>query len=308
MKLTGLHHLTAMASDPARNAAFYMQVLGLRMIKKTINFDDPGAYHLYYGDYPGSPGTALTFFLWPGARRGTPGVGQVTSYAFQIPVGSSDYWEKRLTAKNVESVQTGERFNEALVSLRDPDGFAIDLIETADPLPVVHWAGSDVPAEHCIHGFHGVTMTHRKLDRSASLLTSLMGARHEQSDGNRHRYVLGSGPERARIDIVEDPHGAPGTSGTGIVHHVAWRTPTDETEAEALAEIHHAGIQSSGVIDRSYFHSIYYREPGGVLYEIATDGPGFEIDEPVESLGDQLMLPPWMEARRVMIEGSLPPI
>jgi glyoxalase family protein len=308
MNLTGIHHLTAIASDPARNAAFYTEMLGLRLVKKTVNFDDPGTYHLYYGDDAGTPGTILTFFPWPGARRGTPGVGQITAFAFQAPRGSLPFWRDHLTSKGFAIASEGARFGEEFLAIQDPDGFLIELIETADPALISPVKAASIPAQHALCGFHGATLSLEAQERTGSVLTKLMGAVLEKNEDNRFRYLLGEGPDRARIDLLCLPAGRWGTGSAGIVHHIAWRTPDDASQLAARSELVSGGFNVSPVMDRNYFHSIYYREPGGVFFEIATDPPGFAVDESPEKLGSKLMLPTWLEGHRSVLEATLPPL
>lgn len=308
MKLAGVHHVTAIASDPAANAAFYTDVLGLRLVKKTVNFDDPSTYHLYYGDDAGSPGTILTFFPWPNARRGTPGVGQVTAFAFQVPMGSLSFWRKHLENVGLAITDEGTRFGEKFIATQDPDEFGLEFIETADAASVAPSHAAKIPHEHALRGFHGATLSLEAQEKTGAILTKLMGASPEGSEGNRFRYILGNGPSRARIDLLCLPAGRWGTGGTGIVHHIAWRIPDDTSQVAARNELISAGLNVSPVIDRNYFHSIYYREPGGVLFEIATDPPGFAVDESPGALGSRLMLPEWLERHRSALEATLPPL
>ena len=308
MKLHGIHHLTAIASNPAANATFYTEVLGLRLVKKTVNFDDPSTYHLYYGDDAGTPGTILTFFPWPNARRGTPGVGQVTAFAFQVPTGSLEFWRKHLRGAGLLIADQGTRFGENFIAVQDPDEFVIEFIETAEAAAIAPARGATIPGEHALKGFHGATLSLEAQEQTGTVLTALMGAQLAGSEGNRFRYFLGDGPSRARVDLLCLPAGRSGTGGTGIVHHIAWRTPDDASELAARAELVTGGLNVSPVIDRNYFHSIYYREPGGVLFEIATDPPGFAVDEPPGTLGSKLMLPEWLEPHRPVLEATLPPL
>jgi glyoxalase family protein len=308
MKLPGIHHLTAIASNPAANAAFYTEVLGLRLVKKTVNFDDPSTYHLYYGDDAGTPGTILTFFPWPNARQGTPGVGQVTAFAFQVPTGSLQFWRKHLGSAGLLIADQGTRFGENFIAVQDPDQFVLEFIETAEAAAITPARGATIPAEHALQGFHGATLSLEAQEQTGTVLTELMGAQLIGNEGNRFRYFLGDGPSRARVDLLCLPAGRSGTGGTGIVHHIAWRTPDDASELTARAELVTAGLNVSPVIDRNYFHSIYYREPGGVLFEIATDPPGFAVDEPPETIGSKLMLPEWLEPHRPVLEATLPPL
>lgn len=307
MRLTGIHHLTAMTADPARNADFYTRVLGLRMVKKTVNFDDPGAWHLYYGDDTGAPGTILTFFAFPGAFRGRPGAGAPSAFAFQIAPQSFGYWRERLARLGVPVVAEEERFGGPVLVARDPDGFAVELAAVEDPREVSAPRGSDVPRGHEIRGFHGVTFP-LAARRATGGVLERMGARFEREEGGRFRYVLGEGPERARIDLVELPDGPRGSGGAGTLHHTAWRAADREAQLEAREELEAAGLAVSPVIDRSYFRSVYFREPGGLLFEIATDPPGFTADEPLEELGGRLSLPPWLEPHRARIGAALPPL
>jgi glyoxalase family protein len=308
MNLTGIHHITAIASDPAGNAAFYTEVLGLRLVKKTVNFDDPGTYHLYYGDDMGAPGTILTFFPWPNARRGAPGVGQVTAFAFQVAAGSLGFWRKHLGGLDVVTTSEGTRFGESFIAIQDPDGFLVEFVETTDSASITPARAANIPAEHALCGFHGPTLSLEADERTGVVLTEFMGARLEKREDNRFRYLLGEGPSSARVDLLCLPAGRWGTGGTGVVHHIAWRTPDDASQLAARSELVSGGFNVSPVMDRNYFHSIYYREPGGVLFEIATDPPGFSVDESLETLGSKLMLPDWLENRRAMLEATLPPL
>ncbi len=315
--IVGLHHVTAIASDPQGNLDFYTEVLGLRLVKKTVNFDDPGTYHFYFGDDAGSPGTILTFFPWPGATRGVRGAGEVTHTAFSVPLASIPYWEQRLTEAGVLVEHTGVRFassngGEDVLTLADPDGMKLELVGhaslTGTAAPASHApCTSDVPVEHSIRGFFGVTMLHRDAAQTAATL-EMMGFRKVAEEGNRLRFVPADGEALGRnIDIVVDPNVGYGRSGAGSVHHIAFRTPNDDTQLEWRAEIEkHLSVTT--VQDRDYFHSIYFREPGGVLFEMATDTPGFAIDEPIETLGEALRIPAWLEPQRSRIEQRLQPV
>ncbi len=315
MELDGIHHLTAMASDAARNVAFYTGVLGLRLVKKTVNFDDPTTYHLYYGDRTGSPGTIITFFPWKGSRRGRTGKGQVTSFAFRVPVGSLPFWAEHLRSKSVATTGPDLVFGEPALCCLDPDGFRIRLVESDLAGSSIFSYSSDsctahngVGAEHAIRCFHSATLSVDALGPSADLLEKMMEARREKEDVDQIRYRLGEGSTMSFIDL-ESPEGMrEGTMGTGIVHHIAWRTASADSQAEARRELVDAGFGVSPIMDRKYFQSIYFREPGGILFEIATDPPGFAVDEDVETLGERLMLPDWLETLRMLIESSLPPL
>ena len=308
MILTGLHHLTSICGEAKANVAFFTETLGLRMIKQTVNFDDPGTWHLYYGDHPGTPGTVLTFFPFSGVAPGRPGAGEVISYAFSIPAGSLAFWEKHLSGPGQTLRPHDGRFGEKGLVFEDPDGYPIALVENATPLPTIPWPASPVPAEYQIHGFYGITIGLHAAGRSASLLTDILGAKAAGEEDPWQRFMLGEGPESCRIDLLIDPSLPPARPGAGSVHHVAWRTPDDAAQAQALRELRDHRIPVSDIRDRNYFHSIYFHEPGGVLYEIATDGPGFTIDEPLETLGTALRIPSQYEKYRNQIITRLPPL
>ena len=306
--IVGLHHVTAIASDPQRNLDFYTDVLGLRFVKRTVNFDDPGTYHFYFGDDAGSPGTILTFFPWPGARRGVAGAGEVTHTAFSVPLESIPYWEQRLQQHGVLVEHTGKRFQEDVLTLADPDGMKLEIVGHADaPAAARVPRFADVPAEHSIRGFFGVTMLHRSVDATAQTL-DWMGFVKVGEEGRRIRFVAPNGsPLGNHIDVVLDPSASFGHSGAGSVHHIAFRTPDDASQL-AWREVIAQHLPVTTVQDRDYFHSIYFREPGGVLFEMATDTPGFATDEPIEALGEALKVPAWLEPQRARIEGRLAPL
>jgi len=306
MNLTGLHHITAIASDPKQNVDFYTRVLGLRFVKKSVNQDDPGTYHLYYGDYAATPGTILTFFPWPGARRGRPGHGQAFATAFSIPQGSEDFWAQRITQFNVPTEPASERFGESVLTLFDPDGLRLELVATKETDPREPAPANDIPRDQAIRGFHSSTLGLRHDQATGSLLTATMGYRAVARAGDRVRYTVGAGGPGTYVDLLVDPSLPAGLNGAGTIHHVAFRTDDDRTQQIAHSELSAQGLGLSPIIDRAFFKSIYYREPGGVLFEIATDTPGFAIDEPVESLGQSLSLPPQLEPFRTEIEAALP--
>ncbi|HEV2578619.1 MAG TPA: ring-cleaving dioxygenase [Acidobacteriaceae bacterium] len=307
--ITGLHHVTAIASDPQRNLDFYTEVLGLRFVKRTVNFDDPGTYHFYFGDDAGSPGTILTFFPWPHARRGHAGTGEVTQTAFSIPQGSIAYWEQRLRDKGVLFERTGTRFSgaEEVLTLADPDGMKIELVAHADVPQITPSRYADVPAEHALRGFFGVTLLERSLDRTAATM-KMLGFQPTATEGSRTRFVSPAGSSLGNhIDVVVDPNAGYGRPGAGSVHHIAYRAKDDAAQLAWLEEIGDH-LQVTSVQDRTYFHSIYFREPGGVLFELATDNPGFGIDETPDTLGEALRIPAWFEPQRAAIETRLQPI
>lgn len=306
--ISGIHHITAIAEDPQKNINFYTGVLGLRLVKVTVNFDDPGSYHLYYGDAGGHPGTILTFFAWPGARCGRRGSGQVTSTSFAIPPGSIPFWADRFASKGITSEPAIERFGKQVITFFDDDGLRLDLIESPNADTRYTWTKSDVPLECAICGFHSATLSETGYQRTATLLSETMGFRFVEQERNRFRYeIAGDGPGTT-VDLVCAPDGAEGQIAVGTVHHIAWRTPDDVQQHKWLRELTTLGYDASPVMDRIYFHSIYYREPGGILFEIATDPPGFTFDESLENLGSGLKLPPWLEPHRTRIEAVLPAI
>ena len=304
--IAGLHHVTAIASDPQRNLDFYTEVLGLRFVKRTVNFDDPGTYHFYFGDDAGSPGTILTFFPWPHTGRGSVGAGEVTHTAFSVPLASMEYWEQRLTAMGVLFERSGRRFAEEVLTLPDPDGMKIEIVGHADAGVVKAPRFSDVPAEHAIRGFFGVTMLEIDAVETAKIL-GVMGFHKIAEEGKRLRFAAEGDALGNHIDVVVDPHANYGRSGAGTVHHIAFRAANDAAQLEWRTEIGRH-IPTTAVLDRDYFHSIYFREPGGVLFELATDNPGFTIDEPADSLGEELCVPEWLEPRRAELEHLLAPL
>jgi glyoxalase family protein len=307
-KILGIHHVTAIASDPQRNYDFYTGVLGLRLVKLTVNFDDPGTYHFYFGDQVGHPGTILTFFPWPGARRGRRGTGQAAVVSFSIPARAMGYWRDRLRQYHATESIPQQRFAEEAVIFLDPDGLQLELVAHREDDGSTPWEGGPVPAAEAIRGFHSVTLWQEGYGRTARLLTETMGYRLLDSAGNRFRYGVGEGGLASIVDVMCLPSGPSQQMGAGVVHHVAFRTPDDEQQRAWRAELAGLGYNITPIIDRQYFHSIYYREPGGVLFEIATDPPGFTVDEPVGELGTHLKLPPQHEPERSELERVLPPL
>jgi glyoxalase family protein len=303
--ITGLHHVTASASDPQRNLDFYTQILGLRFIKRTVNFDDPGTYHFYFGDDTGTPGTILTFFPWPGVGRGRRGAGETIATAFSIPAGSLPYWQNRLNSKGVDTKQE-VRFGAVHLSFSDLDGMVLELVEHAETRPIAAPRYSDVPVEHAIQGFFGTTLLELSLLRTQELLDQ-MGYQKIAEAGDRTRYAPAGEALGRFLDVVVDKDAQPGRMGAGTVHHIAFRASNDSAQLDWRKELGRS-VSVTPVQDRTYFHSIYFREPGGVLFEIATDAPGFLIDEPVESLGEALRIPEWFEPQRSLIEARVQPI
>lgn len=309
MNITGLHHVTAIASNPQPNLDFYVELLGLRLVKRTVNFDDPSSYHFYFGDAVGTPGTILTFFLWPGSRRGIHGSGEVSATAFTIPTGSAGFWLERLKLYHVTAERAPNRLGEDVVRFADPDGMLIELIESTPSDALVPWSEGPVPAEHLIRGLHGVSARLQSSEETAKLLTEVFGYRRAQETGNRVRFVApGEDGIGKFIDLVCTPDVRPGRVAAGSVHHIAFRVSNDEEQIAWREKLVGLGYQVSPILDRTYFHSIYFQEPGGVLFELATDPPGFSQDETVNELGANLRLPPWMEQARPEIENILPKI
>jgi glyoxalase family protein len=312
MKIPGLHHVTAIASDPQRNLDFYVGLLGLRFVKRTVNFDDPGSYHFYFGDARGTPGTILTFFPWPGARRGIRGTGQIESTAFSISPGSVDYWLKRLKQQHVAAEKIPSRFREEVIRFADPDGLLIELIAVVagvSPANIEQWPESSVPPEHVLRGFHSVSAALEGYEKTARLLTDTFGYRLIDESGNRFRFASSDDRAPGRIiDLVCLPDAGAGRVAAGSVHHIAFRARDEQEQVHWREQLVDLGYDVTPVIDRIYFHSIYFREPGGVLFEIATEPPGFTFDEKLEDLGTQLRLPPWLDSARSQIEKVLPSI
>jgi glyoxalase family protein len=305
--ILGIHHVTAIASDPQRNLDFYTEVLGLRLVKRTVNFDDPGTYHFYFGNEVGSPGTILTFFPWPLAGRGTAGVGQVTVTSFGVPDRSLDYWERRLLSAGTPAERSGKRFDEEVLTFADPDGLKLELVAHSGAAVDLAWKGAAVPAEHAIQGFYSVTLCEQGYESTVEVLET-MGFRKVAEQGNRFRFDVGEGGAGARADVLCASEAPYGRVAVGSVHHVAWRVSDNNSQHSWRRRLVSEHLNVTPVLDRCYFRSVYFREPGGVLFELATDPPGFAIDEPIERLGETLKLPPWLEPHRKEIEHALPSI
>jgi glyoxalase family protein len=302
----GLHHVTAIASDAKRNYDFYTKVLGLRFVKKTVNFDDPNTYHLYYGNYPAEPGTILTFFPWPNIMPGRRGTGQATKTGFSVPEGSLDFWVKRLDAHGITYNKPATKFGEEYLTVLDPDGMKLELTVSAKPDARQQHITSEIDTSKAIRGFQSVTITQADIKGTADVLTDLLDYELAEQQVNRYRFVNKNAPTASVIDLVEVPGERRGHVAGGSVHHVAFRVKDDATEMALRAKIEAKGFNITPQIDRNYFHSLYFREPGGVLFEIATDNPGFMVDEPLEHLGESLKLPAMYESRRAAIEAVLP--
>lgn len=305
-KILGLHHITAIAGNAKRNFDFYTKVLGLRLVKKTVNFDDPETYHFYYGDEQGTPGTILTFFPWEGVSPGRRGTGMTTEFAYSVPEGSLDFWRERLDAHNVIYNKPAEKFSETYLTFLDPDGLKIELTVPAVQDNRVPWSTSEVKPDVAIKGFHNVTLSLKNADRTAELLQDIFGYKLLGQEVNRYRYKTDAIDNAAIIDLVELPGDHRALNAGGTIHHIAFRVKDDASELFIREKLIAKGFQPTPVIDRNYFHSVYFREPGGVLFELATDNPGFAIDEPVEALGTALKLPAQYEPRRKELEKILP--
>lgn len=342
----GIHHITAIAKNPQRNVDFYSGILGLRLVKQTVNFDDPLTYHLYYGDSIGRPGTILTFFPWSDAPHGYRGTGQVTAVSFMIPTGSLEYWTDRLRRNGVRFEGPSKRFDDEIVAFHDPDGMMIELVSSSagnkdirqQPEPdddeyKYVWKEGPVNPKNAIRGFHSATLSEEGYERTAELLTDILGFKLIAEDHKEGRFrfeiSLPSSDKRSRnnnnnnnnnnsadstsigaiVDIVCQPDIPTGYVGIGTVHHIAWRAYDDKHQIDLRKQIlDKGGLNPTPVIDRMYFHSVYFREPGNILFEIATDPPGFAIDQMPEDLGKRLMLPEWLESMRGQLEKVLPPI
>lgn len=307
--IKGIHHITAIAGPPQENIEFYTGFLGLRLVKKTVNFDDPYTYHLYYGDETGTPGTILTFFPWADAMQGKPGTGQAITISFSIPEDSVDYWIDRFAEEVIDFETPFSRFGQQMIRFKDPDGLQLELVADPAAAEIAGWADGPVPAEHAVRGFHGVTLALDDYKPTAQLLLEVMG--YEETDVDekerRHRYRSAGNGTGIFVDLLDNPD-LLGRMGKGTIHHVAFRVKDKKEQLQWREKLISLGYHVTEVKDRQYFSSIYFREPGGVLFEIATDPPGFPKDEPVKALGTDLKLPPWLESRREMIEKRLPEI
>ena len=337
----GIHHITAIARNPQRNVDFYSGLMGLRLVKLTVNFDDPTTYHLYYGDSLGHPGTILTFFPWSEAPTGHRGTGQVSAISFLIPSGSMSYWIDRLKCYDISFIGPSERFGDEFVSFHDPDGLMLELISPSstdsqgqllqlEQTDNNTWKENPIGKEHAIRGFHSATLSEEGYERTASLLADTLGFKLIAKDNKEDRFRFGiikknnsnQGEDISLtqssssfssvgsfVDIICQPEISRGYVGIGTVHHIAWRAANENHQLDLRKRIvEQAKLNPTPVLDRTYFRSIYFREPGGILFEIATDPPGFTIDERVEDLGKQLKLPQWLEPVRAKLEQLLPPV
>lgn len=314
MELHGLHHLTAITGNAGGNVGFYTQALGLRMVKKTVNQDDVSAYHLYYGDETGSPGTALTFFDWPMIGAYQPGPGAISNTMLRVPGRAAlDWWRERFDEQGIAHEGIAEFAGRTYLKFKDPEGQQLEMVDDGGVPGGVPWAGSSVPADYYIRGLYGATLNVVKLEPTAKVLTDVLGFRQAEVYGETGSriavFTMGDGGAGKEVFVTEDGKAtAYAYNGIGGVHHVAFRTPNAEEQLEWQRRVARAGLNVSPQIDRFYFKSIYFRIPGGILFEIATDDPGFATDEPVETLGESLALPPFLEPQRAAIEAGLTPI
>jgi len=308
----GLHHVSIMASRPQPNVDFYVGVLGLRLVKRSVNQDDPGTYHLFYGDARGTPGSALTFFPWPHLATAHPGVGEASEVSLSIPVGSAESWHERLAAADVDGLATMLRFGSPTVVYQDPDGLTMALIETELRPEFIVWDGASVPRDQQIFGLHSARLSVTDTAPTFRVLTDVLGLRLLGVEDGWLRFVPGGEGGYAHtgvaLEIRSDPSGTPARLGRGSVHHIAWRVPDERALREMRTRVAEAGLHPTPVIDRFWFKSVYFHEPGGVLFELATDGPGFAVDEDYGHLGQSLVLPSWLEGDRDRIEAALPKI
>jgi len=305
-KILGLHHITAIASDAQRNYDFYTKTLGLRMVKKTVNFDDPQTYHFYFGDEAGTPGSILTFFPWINVRPGKDGAGMATEIGYSVPKDSLDFWKDRFEEKNVQHYQISEQFGERKLPFQDPDGLKLSLIETLHHDDRKGYGTSEVKDNVAIKGFHNVTLSLNNNAATADVLTEVFGYKKLKSEGNLTRYKTDTVENASIVDLLELPDLPRGNNAAGTNHHVAFRVKDEETLMAMREKVIQKGLQITEKINRDYFYSLYFREPGGVLFEIATDNPGFATDETVEELGTNLQLPDRYKGAREQIEKVLP--
>jgi glyoxalase family protein len=304
--INGIHHITAIAGNAKRNHDFYTKVLGQRMVKKTVNFDDPETYHLYYGDKQGTPGTILTFFPWEGVQTGRRGARQATEIGYSVPENSFDFWLNRFEKHNVTYNKVAEKFGEQYLTFLDPDGLKLELIASKSADARLPWETDEINADNATKGFHNITITTNKMQPTADILTNVFGYRLLEQHVNRFRFITDAVDNANIVDLVEVAGEVAGHVAGGSVHHVAFRVKNEEVLMQYRDKIAALGLNITDKIDRNYFYSLYFREPGGVLFEIATDNPGFSVDEPVEELGTHLKLPAQHERFRSALEKSLP--
>jgi len=304
-RILGIHHITAIAGNAKRNVDFYTRILGLRLVKKTVNFDDPNTYHFYYGDQVGTAGTILTFFPWEGIVTGRRGARQVTEIGYAVPEGSLDFWLDRFEKNNVIYNKVSEKFGDRYLTFLDPDGLKQELV-ASKASSLIPWETEEISAAHATRGFYNVTITNNKVQSTAEILTDVFGYRLIAQHVNRFRFATDAIDNAAIVDLVEAPGESTGHIAGGSVHHVAFRVKDESILLKYREKIDDLGLNITEKIDRNYFYSLYFREPGGVLFELATDNPGFTIDESVDELGTNLKLPGQYEGYRKQIEQKLP--
>jgi glyoxalase family protein len=306
--VTGIHHITCISGDAQENLDFYCGIMGLRLVKRSVNQDAPDTYHLFYADAEGRAGTDLTFFPWPGMPAARSGVGLTMEVQLAVPAGSLGYWAERLQHAGMSVEDPAMRFGERALLVRDPHRLSLALVETEAREDFAPWAASPVPEARQIRGLHGVRVWERSLAPTAAFLTETLGFSAVGEEGGWHRFAVAGGGSGRTLDVAEMPNAGRGAWGVGGVHHIAWRTPDEGSQLALREQVHVAARRPTPVIDRFWFKSVYFTEPGGVLFEIATDGPGFAIDEHPSNLGERLILPPWLEPQRAEIERGLPPL
>ncbi len=302
----GIHHITILSGDAQRNAEFYVKTLGMRLVKKSVNQDDPGTYHLFYGNADGSPGSGITFFPWPMAAQGKPGLGEAVKVALAVPADSLEFWAEHFGKEGIDFEGPYDRFGQQAIGFKDPDLLQLELVfdEQSEQLP--GWDKSSVPAKYSIRGFRGTTLRLRNHEPTAEVLKNVFEFEESESAENTWHYTTNA-PIGGSV-IIEKGEQKPSVNGRGSVHHVAFRVADDDELSVLRKKVIEMGLHPSEIIDRHWFHSVYFRSPGGVLFEIATDGPGYDVDEDPDKLGQKLILPPWLESRREMIEKRLPEI
>lgn len=304
-KILGLHHITAIADNAKRNADFYTKILGLRLVKKTVNFDDPGTYHFYFGNESGTPGTILTFFPWEGIGKGSPGAGQATHISYAINSSAYGFWKDRL-AENKIAFEETEIFGEQLISFKDPDGLQLQLIVPGKEDSRVPWSTAEISTENGLKGFHNVTLSLKNAEKTIKVLTDILGYKVDIQEDSRYRLSTDAIETANVVDIIEDLGLPYGNGAAGTNHHIAFRVKDDNILMSFREKVLSAGLQITPKIDRDYFFSLYFREPGGILFELATDNPGFTRDEALAELGTHLKLPKQYEGMRREIEDTLP--
>jgi glyoxalase family protein len=307
-EITGIHHITAIAGDPQENLDFYTGVMGMRLVKKSVNQDVVNTYHLFYADGEAHPGTDLTFFPWPDAPPAVRGIGLGAEISLAVPAGSLGFWESRLSRHGTTVGSAELRRGNRVLPVTDPHGQPLALVETTDPREFTPWSRSPVPQEHQILGLDAVRLLERDTAPSAEFLTGVLGFTDFGPENGWHRYGVGTGGSGQHLEIRAQPDTRRGQWGVGSMHHVAWRVPDDANQLAVRTKVGRAGRRPTDVIDRFWFRSVYFMEPGGVLFEVATDGPGFTVDEELSTLGERLVLPPWLETHRAAIERELPPL